>query len=866
MARPFVNLPIKLTNPDGSTLDAFGWGDQYYARFETPDGFTVVRDPDTGFFHYAERSDAGRFIPTRVRATLGRGRPEGISAHLREDPRVVRAKVRASSLMNARQRWRERRAIRRAALKASAAERAAPPPHGTIGNYVGLCLLVQFPDVPAAVSAEEVTRFCNEEGYSNFGNNGSVYDYFLQNSMGRLRYKNQITTYYTAKNPRSYYTDPSVAYGARAQELIREALDSFVAVGADFSQLSRDSAGFIYALNVFYAGPTANNWAEGLWPHSSGIYPNYELADGSRFCDYQITNTGYELSLGTFCHENGHMLCDFPDLYDYGYESVGDGNYCLMAYGGSDFNPVNVGAYLKHAAGWASNVFTLSPGTSPCLSAERNDFVLHRKPGVPTEYYIIENRQQSGRDASLPDSGLAIWHVDELGSNDCELGSATEHYECALIQADGRSDLEHATNYGDDADLFAAPSSTRFSDDTQPAAHWWDGTRSGVQLAEISTAGATMSFVQQSAVVWRSDDVGHDASSVSWQLGDVNGDKQQELLQLSSRQGQLGLTIYGWSGEAVTLRWTSDNMGEGSGAVSWQVADINGDGQDEIIQCWNNHGKLGVILYGWRDNAMRTLWRTGDIGQGSGAVSWQVADINGDGRAELIQCWDNHGKLGVIVYAYKRHALTALWASGDLKQGSGAVAWQVADLDGDGRTELIQLWNNHGRLAAIVYGWTGKELKTRWASGNLGQGAAALSFQVADIDGDGRKELIQLWDNHGKLGVIVYGFRDGVLKTLSAEGQLAGSAAAISWQVGETDGDRRAELIQLSNNAGHVGMTVYGWRDSSLTTVRSVPDTAEQAEPLLWMSGGRIRQGAGTEILQLNLNAGQLGMVLYSAR
>src|SRR5260221_11074677 len=42
---------------------------------------------------------------------------------------------------------------------------------------------------------------------------------------------------------------------------------------------------------------------------------------------------GAEVTLGTFCRENGHMLCDYPDLYAYGHESSGVGIYCLMCAG-----------------------------------------------------------------------------------------------------------------------------------------------------------------------------------------------------------------------------------------------------------------------------------------------------------------------------------------------------------------------------------------------------------------------------------------------------------------------------------------------------------------------------------------------------
>ncbi len=81
------------------------------------------------------------------------------------------------------------------------------------------------------------------------------------------------------------------------------------------------------------------------------------------------------------------------------------------------------------------------------IAAGQNDFYLYAKNN--TEYFIIENRQQQSRDASLLDSGLAIWHIDELGSNNNEQMTADFHYECSLEQADNRFDLEHEANYGD---------------------------------------------------------------------------------------------------------------------------------------------------------------------------------------------------------------------------------------------------------------------------------------------------------------------------------------------------------------------------------------------------------------------------------
>ena len=112
---------------------------------------------------------------------------------------------------------------------------------------------------------------------------------------------------------------------------------------------------------------------------------------------------------------------------------------------------MHVDAYLKNEAGWATKLTPVGPGTAT-VNAGQNDFHIHELSS--TEYFIIENRQQAGRDVSLPDAGLAIWHVDEAGSNNNEQMTAAQHYECSIEQADGLFDLEHNANAGDAQDLF----------------------------------------------------------------------------------------------------------------------------------------------------------------------------------------------------------------------------------------------------------------------------------------------------------------------------------------------------------------------------------------------------------------------------
>jgi M6 family metalloprotease-like protein len=497
MPYPVFGKEFVFGQPDGSKITVKAWGNQYHSVFETLDGYTVVSDPATGFYKYAKLSDDASYLePTDVIVGTKDPKTLTLDKHLRPSKEVAKEMARSQAQgMGSKTRWQERREEARMAKRAEMLTRGifrAPPTEERTGDYLGLVVLIDFPDVPAEIQPYQVEDFCNKQGYTGFGNDGSVYDYYNDVSRGKLRYKNLVTSYYTAKKKRSYYTDESIAQPFRTWELIKEALTKLKRDKFDFSELSVDSKGYVYALNVFYAGLRVNNWRKGLWPHSCSLEKPFNVGKGRMLYDYQITNVGSELTLATFCHENGHMICDFPDLYDYGNQSLGVGAYCLMGFGGSNVkNPTQVCGYLKYKAGWADRVTSLNKGTFTA-KADINDVFLWPKDS--SEYFVVENRFKEQRDGSLPGSGLAIWHVDELGDEDNEQMTPTMHYECSLEQADNKFDLEKRKNIGNLEDLFYEPERASFSNSTKPDAKWWDGSPSGLDITDISKPGKEMHF------------------------------------------------------------------------------------------------------------------------------------------------------------------------------------------------------------------------------------------------------------------------------------------------------------------------------------------------------------------------------------
>src|SRR5262245_9279346 len=129
-------------NPDGSEIKVRGWGNQFAAVFETLDGYTVVKDPASGYFHYAVLSeDGGELLPSGTRVRAERPQQLRVRQHLRVNPEAARQQARAAKAASGgvQTRWeirrqqRQRQRTRQARPTDSPEEEFAAAP--TVGNY-----------------------------------------------------------------------------------------------------------------------------------------------------------------------------------------------------------------------------------------------------------------------------------------------------------------------------------------------------------------------------------------------------------------------------------------------------------------------------------------------------------------------------------------------------------------------------------------------------------------------------------------------------------------------------------------------------------------------------------------------------------
>lgn len=230
---------------------------------------------------------------------------------------------------------------------------------------------------------------------------GSLYDYYFEQSYGKLKVEGKAFDYVEVSKKRGDY-----ATGNRSA-LLTEALDKVLERDGEDALKDLDGVFFLYAGGRY---PAARGSL--YWPHRSSV-----AHQGKRWPYFICPEGGARMGdISVFCHEFGHML-GLPDLYarpeNPGMEGVGV--WCAMANQAGNGKPQHFCAWSKERLGWVKPT-VIDPTVkqklilSPIEDSPKECFkVLVRPDG--SEYLLLENRRKKGFDASLPAEGLLIWRV-----------------------------------------------------------------------------------------------------------------------------------------------------------------------------------------------------------------------------------------------------------------------------------------------------------------------------------------------------------------------------------------------------------------------------------------------------------------------
>jgi len=324
----------------------------------------------------------------------------------------------------------------------------------------------------------------------------SVREYFRDVTNGLVDIQGDVVGPFRLPQTLAAYAHGGSGLGATLPNARTMARDAALAANptVNFTPYDNDGDGFVDAFIVIHAGPggevTGNSGD--IWSHKWVLDGGALTADSTKIFAYLTVPE--DCRIGVCAHEIGHLMFGFPDLYDTDGSSEGIGNWCLMAggsWGAGGDTPTHPSAWCKANQGWVSvdNRTTNAIINIPDVKSSHTVYRLWKDGTAGSEYFLVENRQQTGFDASLPASGLLIWHIDES-----QPGNTVEtHYKVALMQADGRRDLELNHNRGDGGDPYPGTSNnTTFNNSSTPNSKSYANANTCVAVTGVSAAGATM--------------------------------------------------------------------------------------------------------------------------------------------------------------------------------------------------------------------------------------------------------------------------------------------------------------------------------------------------------------------------------------
>ncbi|MBM3814548.1 MAG: VCBS repeat-containing protein [Acidimicrobiia bacterium] len=158
-------------------------------------------------------------------------------------------------------------------------------------------------------------------------------------------------------------------------------------------------------------------------------------------------------------------------------------------------------------------------------------------------------------------------------------------------------------------------------------------------------------------------------------------------------------------------------------ALGW--GDFDGDGSDELAAGWR--GKpYGVALY---KRSPTGTWQKTMVDDAMAAEDLAVADLNGDGRPEIIAV----GRATANVRIYWNET-ASIWPRHVITTGFRNQTAIAADFTGDGRPDVIT--NDITGRRTILYA------APDWKQTVLHTGVNAIHSEVMDVDGDGDLDFI----------------------------------------------------------------------------------------------------------------------------
>ena len=328
---------------------------------------------------------------------------------------------------------------------------------------------------------------------------------------------------------------------------------------------------------------------------------------------------------------------------------------------------------------------------------------------------------------------------------------------------------------------------------------------------------------------------------------DVNGDGRADLLVANEGDDQASVLLNTTVPGAATPSFAAaQDFTTGDAPSAIASADVNGDGRADLLVANEGDDQVSVLLNTTVPGAATPSFAAAqDFATGDAPSAIASADVNGDGRADLLVANEGDDQASVLLNTTVPGAATPSFAAAqDFTTGDAPSAIASADVNGDGRADLL-VANEGDDQASVLLNTTvpGAATPSFAAAQNFTTGDAPSAIASADVNGDGRADLLVANEGDDQVSVLLNTTVPGAATPSFAAAQdFTTGDAPSAIASADVNGDGTQDILAANRGANDVS-ALLGTQYAASAIPASVTGTIAYAIPRVSLGPGPLAFG-----------------------
>ena len=304
--------------------------------------------------------------------------------------------------------------------------------------------------------------------------------------------------------------------------------------------------------------------------------------------------------------------------------------------------------------------------------------------------------------------------------------------------------------------------------------------------------------------------------------GDLSGDGKPEIVSFNCKDNTVTVYVNQGDGTFAPGVYYNNNSDQNQGVFDGMIADLNGDGKNDIVAINEFAADVSVFL-GHGDGTVSVKPSSYAVG----GYAWNtplIADFNGDGLMDVVVSDAQYSLVYLQGYGDGTFRASPTYPlPNSFAQGAYTESVASGDFNGDGIADVVvgQIGNT-GSTGVTVY--LGKGDGTFQAGDSYGSAVQMSFVAVADFNSDGKLDIAAI-DRNNSVVQIFLGNGDGTFNVGAAyPTSPLGDASSQNLVIGDFDKDGKMDIAVANSNTKDVGV-LLGHGDGTFANAVSYSTT-----------------------------------------